>query len=56
MERVPGDMDVEVLTVDACQGSEHDYVVLSTVRMNEERTLGFISSEQRICVCISRED
>ena len=25
-------LDVEVLTVDACQGSEFEYVLLSTVR------------------------
>ena len=30
--RLPAALDVEVLTVDACQGSEFEYVLLSTVR------------------------
>ena len=43
-----------MLTVDSCQGSEFDYVVLSTVRANKKRKLGFVSNEQRINVAISR--
>merc|ERR1719326_2332808 len=54
MEAVPHDLDVEVLTVDACQGSEFDYVVLSSVRANREQRLGFVKDQQRINVAISR--
>ena len=54
MHSVPCDLAVEVLTVDACQGSEFDYVVLSTVRANDQRRLGFVKDPQRICVCLSR--
>ena len=54
LEKIPGDERIDVLTVDACQGSEYDYVVLSTVRSNPKGMLGFVCSGQRICVCISR--
>ncbi|CAE7362521.1 SETX [Symbiodinium natans] len=54
MKAVPSDLDVEVLTVDACQGSEFDFVVLSTVRANRESRLGFVKDAQRICVATSR--
>merc|ERR1719326_2126928 len=54
MRAVPSNLDVEVLTVDACQGSEFDYVVLSTVRANREQRLGFVKDQQRINVAMSR--
>eukprot|EP00435_Cladocopium_sp_Y103_P023344 s762_g5.t1 len=54
MKAVPHDLDVEVLTVDACQGSEFDFVILSTVRANRELRLGFVKDAQRICVAASR--
>lgn len=54
MKAVPNDLDVEVLTVDACQGSEFDFVILSTVRANRELRLGFVKDAQRICVATSR--
>lgn len=54
MVALPSELDVEVLTVDACQGSEFDYVVLSTVRANRDRRLGFVKDQQRINVAISR--
>eukprot|EP00931_Biecheleriopsis_adriatica_P064713 TRINITY_DN39439_c0_g1_i3.p1 TRINITY_DN39439_c0_g1~~TRINITY_DN39439_c0_g1_i3.p1 ORF type:complete len:928 (-),score=251.86 TRINITY_DN39439_c0_g1_i3:2-2689(-) len=54
MKALPNDLDIEVLTVDACQGSEFDYVVLSTVRANREQRLGFVKDPQRICVATSR--
>ena len=47
-------LQVEVLTVDSCQGSEFDYVVLSTVRANYHGSIGFVKDKQRINVAISR--
>jgi len=44
----------QVLTVDSCQGSEFDYVVLSTVRANKGNQIGFVANKQRINVAISR--
>ena len=54
LHALPSELDVEVLTVDACQGSEFNYVALSTVRRNPHKTLGFVKDQQRICVAISR--
>jgi hypothetical protein len=54
MRALAAALKVEVLTVDACQGSEFEYVVLSTVRSNSRGTLGFVKDRQRICVAISR--
>lgn len=54
MRTLPASLQVEVLTVDACQGSEFDFVVLSTVRSNSRGKLGFVKDRQRICVAISR--
>ena len=54
MRALSAALQVEVLTVDACQGSEFEYVVLSTVRSNSRGTLGFVKDRQRICVAISR--
>lgn len=50
-------LNVTVQTVDACQGSEFEYVVLSTVRSNRKQGqagIGFVASKQRINVAISR--
>jgi len=54
MSLVPVSSNIEVLTVDSCQGSEFEYVVLSTVRANAQRSIGFVKEPQRICVAISR--
>mmetsp|Transcript_28537 Transcript_28537/g.45829 ORF Transcript_28537/g.45829 Transcript_28537/m.45829 type:complete len:1349 (-) Transcript_28537:902-4948(-) len=54
MRATPASLNVEVLTVDSCQGSEFDYVVLSTVRANSQRNIGFVQNKQRINVAISR--
>ena len=42
------------MTVDSSQGSEFDYVVLSTVRSNKDKKIGFVANKQRINVAISR--
>eukprot|EP01062_Namystynia_karyoxenos_P006175 TRINITY_DN1215_c0_g2_i1.p1 TRINITY_DN1215_c0_g2~~TRINITY_DN1215_c0_g2_i1.p1 ORF type:complete len:1002 (+),score=239.53 TRINITY_DN1215_c0_g2_i1:76-3006(+) len=57
MERLlPQDFrsQVSVLTVDACQGSEYDRVIVLTSRCNAERRVGFCSDAQRACVAMSR--
>lgn len=58
-EEFPGDLHrVSVGTVDAFQGKEFDVVILSGVRSNREtelrRRVGFLSSDNRLCVAFSR--
>lgn len=54
MRSTPASLEVEILTVDSSQGSEFDYVVLSTVRANGQKNVGFVADKQRINVAISR--
>ena len=54
MDAMPASLGVECLTVDACQGSEFDFVLMSTVRSNDRRAVGFVSDPRRINVAISR--
>ncbi len=48
------DANFRVVTVDAAQGSEADVIVLSCVRCNRQRSLGFITDKNRLCVALSR--
>ena len=48
------DKNFRIVTVDAAQGSEADVVVLSCVRCNRKRELGFITNRNRLCVALSR--
>lgn len=54
----PTDMKIQVGTVDAFQGKEFDFVLLSTVRSNDEKEnrqrVGFLNNENRLCVAFSR--
>lgn len=43
-----------ILTVDACQGSEADIVICSTVRSNSGKRIGFLADKPRINVAVSR--
>jgi hypothetical protein len=43
-----------IVTVDAAQGSEADFVVISCVRCNPHRDIGFVSDPNRACVALSR--
>ena len=43
-----------IVTVDAAQGSEADVVMLSCVRCNRKKELGFITDKNRLCVALSR--
>ena len=52
LEAMPASLKVEVLTVDACQGSEFDYVFVSTVRANASRAIGFVSDPRRIAAAV----
>lgn len=44
----------QVVTVDGYQGEENDIVILSLVRSNRGRNIGFLDSENRACVALSR--
>ena len=43
-----------VETVDSYQGEENDVILLSLVRSNRWNNIGFLSSENRTCVALSR--
>lgn len=48
---------INVVTVDSYQGEENAIVLLSLVRSNsrtDERSIGFLSIENRVCVALSR--
>ncbi|XP_041978913.1 NFX1-type zinc finger-containing protein 1-like isoform X2 [Aricia agestis] len=46
--------DVHVTTVDNYQGEENRIVILSLVRSNAEKNVGFLSTPNRVCVALSR--
>ncbi|XP_065220934.1 LOW QUALITY PROTEIN: NFX1-type zinc finger-containing protein 1-like [Planococcus citri] len=46
--------NIKVIVVDKYQGEENDIILLSLVRSNEERKIGFLSIENRVCVALSR--
>lgn len=47
-------LDIEVANVDAFQGREKDFIILSLVRGNFSSTIGFISEVKRVNVAITR--
>lgn len=47
-------LTVEVLTVDAAQGREFDFIFYSCVRSNAERNIGFLANDRRLNVALSR--
>ncbi|KAF2134773.1 P-loop containing nucleoside triphosphate hydrolase protein [Dothidotthia symphoricarpi CBS 119687] len=51
LRAVPGS---QVVTVDSYQGEENDIVLLSLVRSNKNHSIGFLSSDNRACVALSR--
>ncbi|XP_022092100.1 NFX1-type zinc finger-containing protein 1-like isoform X2 [Acanthaster planci] len=45
---------VRVCVVDNFQGEENDIILLSLVRSNEEGSIGFLRTSNRVCVALSR--
>ncbi|XP_034235841.1 NFX1-type zinc finger-containing protein 1-like [Thrips palmi] len=46
--------DVRMTVVDNFQGEESDIILLSLVRSNAENAVGFLKTENRVCVALSR--
>ena len=47
-------VDVRLTTVDNFQGEESTIIILSLVRSNSERSIGFLGIANRVCVALSR--
>lgn len=45
---------IKIATVDSYQGEENDIIMLSLVRSNFGRNIGFLSVSNRVCVALSR--
>ena len=48
------DDHVRVTTIDNYQGEENDIILLSLVRSNKQKNVGFLKEKNRVCVALSR--
>jgi len=46
--------DIRVSSVDGYQGEENEIVLLSLVRSNKYNSIGFLKTNNRVCVALSR--
>ena len=52
--KLKGITTVKVTTVDNYQGEENDIIILSLVRSNDKDSIGFLKTNNRLCVALSR--
>ncbi len=50
----PNNKQIKVTVVDNYQGEENDIILLSLVRSNKQKRIGFLSQANRVCVALSR--
>lgn len=46
--------DIRVTSVDGYQGEENEIILLSLVRSNDNKGIGFLKTNNRVCVALSR--